>query len=251
MLKPFDTVAPLRRRLEVLERGAGDDRPRERLSRCGVSALADAELIALILRTGAAGSDALRLAQALLKRSEGLRGLLPFDPNAYAETPGLGPAKLASLEAAIELGRRLQARRLEPGERIEGPAAIHRHFHARLRDREQEQFLALLLDSRHGLMGERLISQGTLTASLVHPREVFRPALRASAAAIVVVHNHPSGDPTPSAEDRAVTLRLTRAGRLLGVCVIDHVIVAERGYFSFREAGEIEEIPPGVNARDS
>ncbi len=228
-----------------------EDRPRERLRRLGAAALSDAELVALLFRTGASGRDAHELARALLSRSGGLRGLLPFDPDSWADTPGLGPAKLASLEAAIEVGRRLQARRLESGDRIEGPASIHRHFHARLRDCEQKRFIVLMLDSRHCVLGERLISQGTLTASLVHPREVFRPALRASAAAIVVIHNHPSGDPAPSAEDREVTHRLEQAGRLIGVRVLDHVVVAERGYYSFRENGEIDGDPTGGRRRVS
>ncbi|MDP6977868.1 MAG: DNA repair protein RadC [Myxococcota bacterium] len=243
MANPLDTAcAGEARALDTL---GGEDRPRERLTRDGASALSDAEVLALLFRTGGAGHDALALARDLLARTSGLRGLLPFDPGEHADTPGLGPAKLASLAAAIELGRRLQVRRLEAGARIENPASIYRHFHPRLRDCEHERFLAVLLDSRHCVVGERLISQGTLTASLVHPREVFRPALRASAAAIVVVHNHPSGDPAPSTEDREVTRRLERAGRLIGVRVLDHVVVAERGYFSFRESGEMESDPLG------
>ncbi len=243
MANPLDTACG--DEPHTLDALGGEDRPRERLTRDGASALSDAEILALLFRTGGAGHDALALARSLLTRTSGLRGLMPFDPVEFSDTPGLGPAKLASLAAAIELGRRLQVRRLAAGARIEGPASIHSHFHPRLRDCEHERFLAILLDSRHCVLGERLISQGTLTASLVHPREVFRPALRASAAAIVVVHNHPSGDPAPSGEDREVTRRLEKAGRLIGVRVLDHVVVAERGYFSFRESGEMESDPSG------
>ncbi len=222
------------------------DLPRERLRSLGAEALSDAELVALLLRTGGAGRDAVATARLLLERSQGLLGLARFSRfERHDDIPGLGPAKCASLAAAVELGRRLQGRRLRAGERIRGPAEIHLHFHPRLRDCERERFLAILLDSRHRVLREVTISQGTLTASLVHPREVFRAAVRESAAALVLVHNHPSGDPAPSSEDREVTRRLCEAGQIVGIRVLDHVVVAERGYFSFCEAGEMEQIPRG------
>jgi len=221
------------------------DLPRERLRSLGAEALSDAELVALLLRTGGGGRDAVATARLLLDKSHGLLGLARFSRFARHEIPGLGPAKCASLSAAVELGRRLQGRRLRAGERIRGPAEIHTHFHPRLRDCERERFLAILLDSRHRVLREVTISQGTLTASLVHPREVFRAAVRESAAALVLVHNHPSGDPAPSGEDREVTRRLCEAGRIIGIRVLDHVVVAERGFFSFCEAGEIDDAPRG------
>jgi DNA repair protein RadC len=143
--------------------------------------------------------------------------------------------------AAFEIGRRAAARQLHPGTPVRNPADVDRHFRERLRGARQEQFLLLLLDGRHRLIREVAVSMGTLTASLVHPREVFRPALRDSAASIVLIHNHPSGDPTPSAEDRAITRRLVRAGSLLGVPVVDHVVIAETGFTSMREAGDFPE----------
>lgn len=225
---------------------ASHDLPRERLRALGAEALSDAELVALLLRTGSARSDALSLARLLLERSRGLPGLIRITTAMSGELSGLGPAKLASLEAAVELGRRLNGRRLKPGERIRGPEEIHRHFHPRLRDCEHELFIAILLDSRHRVLREVKISQGTLTASLVHPREVFRPAVRESAAALVLVHNHPSGDPTPSAEDREVTQRLSEAGRIMGIRILDHIVVADRGYFSFCAAGDLESAPGGI-----
>ncbi len=224
---------------------ANHDLPRERLHSLGAEALSDAELVALLLRTGSAGLDAVSMGRLLLERSRGLLGLKRFCGADRDEISGLGPAKFASLEAAIELGRRVHGRRLQAGECIRGPEEIHRHLHPRLRDCEHERFLALLLDSRHRIQREVTISQGTLTASLVHPREVFRQAVRESAASLVLVHNHPSGDPTPSGEDREVTRRLVEAGRIVGIRVLDHVVVAERGYFSFCEAGELEGAPPG------
>ena len=227
---------------------AAPDLPRERLHALGAEALSDAELVALLLRTGGGGGDALSLARQLLERSRGLLGLGRVTNAIGRELSGLGAAKLASLAAAVELGRRLHGRRLALGERMRGPEEIHRHFHARLRDCEHELFIVIMLDSRHRMLRYEKISQGTLTASLVHPREVFRPAVRESAAALVLVHNHPSGDPTPSAEDREVTQRLARAGRIMGIRILDHVVVAEQGYFSFCEAGELED-PRGGDAQ--
>jgi DNA repair protein RadC len=226
--------------------------PRERLETLGSVALSDAELLALLLRTGGPGVAVEQLAAVLLKRHEGISGLARAAPGELRATPGVGPAKSASLLAALELGRRLATRRLRAGDVIRDPADVHRHFHPRLRDASCEHFLVLLLDGRHRVMRDVTTSQGTLTASLVHPREVFRPALRESAAAIVLVHNHPSGDPTPSREDREVTLRLVRAGELLGVPVLDHVVVAEHGYVSLREEGVFDaaEDPEGPKAPD-
>jgi DNA repair protein RadC len=220
------------------------DGPRERLDALGPGALSDAELLALLLRTGGPGRAAQSLASELLARHDGVAGLARTGPAELRQTAGIGPAKSASLLAALELGRRLATRRLRTGDAIRGPADVHRHFHARLRDAPHERFLVLLLDGRHRVLREATASQGTLTASLVHPREVFRPALREGAAAVILVHNHPSGDPTPSREDREVTERLVQVGEILGVPVLDHVIVAERGYVSLRQDGGLREKPP-------
>lgn len=215
------------------------DGPRERLGSHGVAALSDAELLCLLLRTGSGGRSVLDVSRGLLSSFGGLCGLAREDPWLLREVVGVGPVKSASLVAACEVGRRLATQRLEVGQRIQGPSDVHRHFFERLRGCSQERFHALLLDGRHRVMREVLISQGTLTASLVHPREVFRQAVRQSAAALVLVHNHPSGDPAPSGEDRRVTERLLRAGEVLGIRVVDHVVVAEHGYHSFNEAGEL------------
>ena len=223
------------------------DGPRERLDALGPTALSDAELLALLLRTGGPGRAALGLAADLLERHDGVSGLARAAPAELRQTAGVGPAKSASLLAALELGRRLATRRLRTGDAIRGPADVHRHFHARLRDTLQERFLVLLLDGRHRVLREVMTSQGTLTASLVHPREVFRPALREAAAAVILVHNHPSGDPTPSREDREVTERLVHVGEILGVPVLDHVIVAERGYVSLREDGGLSASPASAS----
>ena len=220
--------------------------PRERLRASGPEALDDVELLALLLRTGSRGHPAEALARALLG-NEGLRGLARRLPTELEQHEGVGPAKAATLLAALELARRLSERRLENGDPIRGPEDVFQHFHARLRDIPHEQFHLLLLDGRHRVLREVMASRGTLTASLVHPREVFRPALRDGAAALVVVHNHPSGDPTPSLEDREVTRRLVQGGALLGVPLLDHVVVAERGWVSLRSESELQGLPWGEN----
>ncbi len=225
------------------------DPPRERLDSHGPEALSDSELLALLLRTGSRGASSLAIANRLLTRVGGLQGLANAGAPELASVSGVGPAKGATIRACLELARRLASRRLTPGTVIRTPDDIHRHFHASLRDLRHERFLAVLLDGRQRVMRWELISQGTLTASLVHPREVFRPALREAAAALVLVHNHPSGDPTPSREDREITARLVRAGEILGVRVLDHVIVAERGYCSLREEGWMEPDSSGGEER--
>jgi DNA repair protein RadC len=231
-----DPEAPERRRRGA-DRELRDELPRERLFAQGSGGLSDAELVALALRTGGAGAHATDLAAGLLARHGGLRGLARSDPRELTSFRGIGRAKAATLAAALEIGRRISRRRLREGDSVRGPDDVFRHFHARLRDACQEHFYVLLLDGRHRILGEEVVSLGTLTASLVHPREVFRPALRASAAALILVHNHPSGDPEPSPEDRSVTERLGRAGELLGIPVLDHVVVAERGFRSLRDEG--------------
>ncbi len=221
--------------------------PRERLERHGASALADEELLAILLGTGAAGKSVRALAEELVEAG-GLRELSRASAAELRQRSGIGAAKSATLLAAVELGRRLATRRLRRGDPLRSPEDVFRHFHASLRDATQERFWVLLLDGRHRVLRDVMTSQGTLTASLVHPREVFRPALREGAAALVVVHNHPSGDPTPSAEDRQVTQRLVQAGHLLGIPLLDHVVVAERGWCSLREEGgwdSVNDIPLG------
>jgi len=219
-------------------RVAAKDRPRERLLQHGPNALAEAELLALVLRTGDRNRDAGELARAILERFGGLSGLAATSPASLEAMSGLGPAKSASLQASVEMALRIVDEPLERGRPIRSPQDVQRHFRARLRGLRRESFHVLLLDGRHRLISADEVSVGTLTASLVHPREVFREAIRCAAASLVLVHNHPSGDPSPSAEDRSVTERLRAAGVILGIRVIDHVIVTGSSYYSFREAGE-------------
>lgn len=225
------------RRRQDCPRLSRSEWPRERLHRDGPRGLGEVDLLALVLRTGDRSRDAWTLARQLLVRWGSLAALAELSPRALEAMPGVGPAKSASLAAALELGRRVASVPLVRGLTLRSPDDVQRHFASRFRGRPQESFHVLLLDARHRLMSIDEVSVGTLTASLVHPREVFREAIRQAAAALLLVHHHPSGDPSPSPEDRSVTERLSAAGRLLGIAVVDHVIVAEGGFYSFQQAG--------------
>ena len=215
------------------------ERPRERLEREGPESLALAELIALLVRTGARGATSIRVANALLERFGSLDALARAGNAELRRVAGMGPAKIASLRAAFELGARLACTPLVPGEKLQSPEQVAAYFGARMRRYRQEVFIVLLLDSRHRLIGEVEVSRGSLNQSLVHPREVFAPALRESAAAILVLHNHPSGDPEPSREDHEVTRRLVRAGEILGIRVVDHLVIAGERYTSLARTGQL------------
>jgi DNA repair protein RadC len=213
------------------------DRPRERLRALGPGALTAVELLAILLGTGTSNRDAVAVAEDLLGAAGGsVRALARQPVGSLARVRGVGSAKAARVAAALELARRAAAEGV--GEKfIRSPADVHRLCGPALRDLTVEEFRLLALDTQHRVMRELLITRGLLDSSLVHPREVFRAAIAEAAAGIVVLHNHPSGNPTPSADDRAVTRQLVEAGRLLDIPVYDHVIVGGDRYFSFAEAG--------------
>jgi DNA repair protein RadC len=214
------------------------DRPRERLWALGTGALTSVELLAVVLGTGSGGHTSLELAAALLQVSDGsLRRLAARPPAELKRSAGVGPAKAARLLAAFELASRLTQESRPAAVRIREPEDVVRLFASRLRDLQVEEFHLLALDSQSQVLRDLLITRGLLNSSLVHPREVFRAAIAEAAAGIIVVHNHPSGDPTPSAEDRAVTRQLVEAGRLLDLPVYDHVIVAGDRFVSFASTG--------------
>lgn len=214
------------------------DRPRERLWSLGAASLTSVELLAILLGTGSGQQSALEVAALLLEKTEGSLRRLAVRPGAELKrTPGVGPAKAARLLAAFELAKRLSQESRPALVRIREPEDVVRLFAARLRDLQVEEFHLLALDSQSQVLRDLLITRGLLNSSLVHPREVFRAAIAEAAAGIIVVHNHPSGDPTPSAEDRAVTRQLVEAGRLLDLPVYDHVIVAGDRFVSFASTG--------------
>ena len=214
------------------------DRPRERLWAHGPAALTTAELLAIVLGTGGAGQDVLQVARQLLAVSDGSLRRLAQRPSAeLLRSRGIGPTKAGRLIAAFELGARASREERPPVQRIREPEDVLRLFGSRLRDLQVEEFHLVALDSQSQVLRDVLITRGLLNSSLVHPREVFRAAIAEAAAGIIVVHNHPSGDPTPSAEDRAATKQLVSAGRLLDVPVYDHVIIAGDRFVSFASAG--------------
>jgi DNA repair protein RadC len=205
-------------------------RPREKLRARGPSALADAELLALVLGSGAAGRSALRIGRHLARRSPDELGA--WSSARWLLVPGVGPARAAALVAAFELGRRA-AEGAPGGAAIRGPEDVLAQVRDLARARK-EHFVVLLLNARHEMQCREVVSIGSLNASIVHPREVFQPAIMHSAAAVVLVHNHPSGDPEPSEEDLSITRRLVQVGEVVGISVLDHVIVAMRGLVSLR-----------------
>ena len=214
------------------------DRPRERLRRLGPEALSSPELLALLLGTGGAGRSSLEVAHEILQRADGSWRRLALQPVAQlAQVSGVGVARATAIVAAIELGRRLATEGRDIGVPFRAPRDVVAAYAPRLEDLAVEEFHVAVLDVQHRLERDILVTRGLLNTSLVHPREVFRAAVAERAAGVVLVHNHPSGDPTPSSEDRAVTGQLAAAGALLGIPVLDHVIIGRGRYVSFSEAG--------------
>jgi DNA repair protein RadC len=217
---------------------APHDRPREKLDRLGSSVLGDNELLAVILGHGYHRASALDIANRVLGAAGGVHGLTRLSEGQLRRVTGVGPARAAQILAAVELGRRTLAR--SPAERalLRSPRDVAAYLLPRYGAGLVEQFGLLMLDTKHRVLRATVLSIGTLDASLVHPREVFRAAA-AGAAALVLFHNHPSGDPTPSVDDVALTERMVQAGTLMGIDVIDHVVLADVRYFSFKESGRI------------
>jgi DNA repair protein RadC len=217
------------------------DRPREKLERLGASALSDSELIAILLRTGIPGANAIEVARTLLSQFKSLGGLARCSVKEIASIKGVGPAKAVQLAAAFGLGSRL-ARESLAKSKIDSPELVYELLGAEMRALNRESLRVILLDTKYHLMRIEEISLGSLNESIAHPREIFRPALIYSAYAVIIAHNHPSGDPTPSEADHRLTRRLAEAAQLLQISLLDHVIIGspigeKPSFYSFKEAG--------------
>lgn len=211
-----------------------DDRPREKLRHHGAAALGDNELVALVLGNGSRRGNALSVANALLAAHGGLHGLTRCTADDFVRIPGIGRARSAQIVAALELGRRTLAHAPSARLQIRGPEDAAAFLMPRFGSRGVEQFGILLLDAKHRVMRTAVLSVGTLNSSIVEPREVFREAAIGGATAIVIFHNHPSGDPTPSPEDVTLTRRLVAAGTLIGIDVVDHLVLGDARYVSIK-----------------
>lgn len=228
----------LHRRAHVLSAAA--ERPRERLLAHGAEPLASHELLGLVLGTGVAGASASDLGRRLLDDAGGLLALSRAEPRELASIHGIGVARATRLAAAFQLGKRAAAEPL-PDLILRGPGDVHRFLQPLLRGLLQEVFIVIALDARNAIVQHLEVARGCLTGVDVHPREVFRPLIRLAAAAAVVAHNHPSGDPQPSDSDLLVTRRLRRAGALVGIPILDHVVVGADGYASIGELVGMDE----------
>ncbi len=216
---------------------ASRERPRERLQRLGAQALADAELIAILLRTGVRGRSAVELARSLLQLLGGLAGMHRASFGELRAVPGVGPAKAAQIKAAIEVGRRLAV--ADQGEKpvIRSPQDAADLIQYEMGALEQEHFRVLMLDTRNRVLRQNDVYRGSLNASMIRIGEVFRDAIRENAAAIIVAHNHPSGDPSPSPEDAAVTRAIAEAGRMLDIELLDHIVIGRNRFVSLKAKG--------------
>lgn len=218
---------------------ATHDRPREKMERLGAAALGDNELLALVLGSGSREHDALDLANRLLEQCGGLYGLTRCAIGDLRGVGGIGIARAAQILAAVELGRRTLVRAVAERPRLSTPRQLASYLLPQYGVAMVEQFGIVMLDTKHRVIRIKVVSRGSLDATVVHPREVFREATSASAAAIVLFHNHPSGDPTPSPDDLVLTTRMVNAGDIMGIDVVDHLILADQKYFSLVESGRM------------
>jgi DNA repair protein RadC len=216
-----------------------DERPREKLLARGAPALSDAELLAILLRTGMPGRSAVHLARGILQNFQSLRKLLAADRARFCAEPGLGLARFAELQAAMEISRRQLAETLRAGPSLASPRATRDYLIAHLRDLEHEVFCCLYLDNRHRLIHYEVLFRGTIDGASVHPREVVKQALQWNSAAVIVAHNHPSGIAEPSQADELITQRVKAALALVDIRLLDHIIVGDGASVSLAERGSL------------
>jgi len=213
------------------------ERPRERLQKLGVDALSAQEILALILGRGIAGESVMVTAQRLLSQFGNLKGIAGASVEELSQVKGIGLAKASQIKAAFELANRLEGPETEDKPLVKTPEEVVNLVRSRLKGKKKEYFLALLLDTRNQLIKVAEISIGSLDTSIVHPREVFKEAISASAASAIFVHNHPSGDPTASEDDIKLTKRLAEAGEIIGIDILDHIIISDKNYLSLKREG--------------
>lgn len=216
-----------------------DIRPRERLLREGPEVLSDIELLAILIRTGTNKGNALDISEKLLTKVGGLSQLIDSTVEEISAIHGIGQIKAAYIKAALELGKRLDRTPVLDKPKITSPRDVSNLLMAEMRRYDREYFKALCLNTKNQVISIETVSIGSLSASIVHPRELFKNPIKRSSAALILVHNHPSGDPTPSSEDIEVTQRLCEAGKILGIEVLDHIIIGDRKFTSLREKGII------------
>ena len=216
-----------------------DDRPRERLIKEGSSSLSTQELLAIVLRTGTKNESVLQISNQLLHKFDGLRFLMNASIEEISNINGIGEAKATQLLAAFELGKRINRLQFEDRFVIKSPDDCAKFMMDEMRFLEQEHFICLYLNTKNQIIARETIFKGSLNASIVHPREVFKEAFRRSASSIICLHNHPSGDPTPSREDIEVTKRLVECGKIIGIELLDHIIIGEHKYVSLKEKGYV------------
>jgi DNA repair protein RadC len=214
-----------------------EERPRERMQQFGAQALSNAELLAILLRTGTYAESAVRLAQKVLIEAGSLRNLVDMSMDQLMTIKGIGSAKAMQIKASVELGRRLARTSMSDTITIRSPQDVSDYLAEDLRYLQKEHFVCLFLNTKNHVIAQETLSMGSLNASIVHPREVFRAAIKRSSASIICVHNHPSGDPTPSPEDIQMTARLIEAGQIIGIEVLDHIILGDQSFVSLKEKG--------------
>jgi len=215
-----------------------EERPRERLIKNGAWALSDSELLAIILRTGSKQENVINLSQRILGEYN-IKQLSQINITQLMKVHGIKESKAAQILACFEIARRLESFNTVEKPKISSPEDVYRRLFPRMREQKKEMFIELCLDTKNQILKEEVISVGSLNANVVHPREVFKLALTESAAHIIVAHNHPSGDPTPSREDIEITKKLVETGNIMGITVLDHVIIGDGRHFSLKEAGHI------------
>jgi DNA repair protein RadC len=228
---------------ESIKKWPEDERPRERLLKNGTHGLSTAELLAIILKTGGRDKSAIDLAREVLMHFPGLKAIEDAAQAEFVDIKGIGAAKIAQMKAAFELGRRLLHSHRDSGAKppmFKNSREVYEYFRPKFYGLKKERFLCALLDAKNRVFRETVVSEGTLTSSLVHPREVFRDAIKDAAASVLFIHNHPSGDPSPSRDDIDITKRLVETGKVIGINVVDHIIISDGTYLSLMEKGYIK-----------